>query len=59
MIQRILKPEDKPIIITDSRENKSSVNEYYWSAYHKEKGMKRILKEFKSIEDKKLSNFVS
>ena len=37
MIQRILKPEDKPIIITDSRENKSSVNEYYWSAYYKEK----------------------
>ena len=28
MIQRILKPKDKPVIITDSRETKCSVNNY-------------------------------
>jgi Fanconi anemia group M protein len=28
MIQRILKPENKPVIITDSRENKCSVKDY-------------------------------
>lgn len=28
MIQRILKPKDKPVIITDVRENKSSIKDY-------------------------------
>ncbi len=32
---------------------------YYWSAYHKEKRMKRILKGFKSMKKKKISDFVS
>ncbi len=36
---------------------------YYWSAYHKERRMKRILKGikdgFKKVEEKKLSDYVS